>query len=295
MFYSDYIEPVFRPPSEWQSYILQVTNGCSWNRCTFCEMYQQPQKQFNLKPIEQIAKELKTIKTRGLTVRRVFLADGDAMVLSVRRLKDILAAINKVFPDINRISAYCLPRNISNKTVAELTELRQLGLGMLYVGCETGSDTLLNIIDKGETFESSKSALNKIHVAGIKSSVMILNGLGGHSLSAEHAVESARLMNETQPDFLSTLVLSFPNGKQRFTNNFTEFKELNQTQLFQEMSLFISELELKSSIFRSDHASNYLALKGVLNKDKEKLLAQLDLALNKPEQVFLRPESMRGL
>lgn len=295
MFYNHYIEPVFRPPSEWQSYILQVTNGCSWNNCTFCEMYQAPQKAFNLKPLEQIRTELRNLSASSMPVKRIFLADGDAMVLSIRRLKEILSAIYEYFPDLNRVSAYCLPRNVCNKSVAELSELRSLGLAMLYVGCETGNNELLQLINKGETFESSQSALLNIHAAGIKSSVMILNGLGGKSLSKEHALDSARLMNTTQPHFLSTLVLSFPDGEQRFKSQFPAFEELSQAELFEEMSFFINELQLDSTIFRSDHASNYLALKGVLNKDKDKLLRQLDLALNKSEQVFLRPESMRGL
>lgn len=295
MFYSHYIEPVFRPPSEWQSYILQVTNGCSWNKCTFCEMYQAPQKSFNLKPLKQIRKELEQMNASGAPVRRIFLADGDAMVLSTRRLKDILNTIRDVFPELQRVSAYCLPRNTRTKSVAELTELRELGLQMLYVGCETGCDELLTLIDKGETYESTRDALLKIHAAGIKSSVMILNGLGGTTLSKDHAEASAELMNETQPDYLSTLVLSFPQGKGRYLKQFNDFQELGQPELFEEMRLFIENLELTKTIFRTDHASNYLALKGVLNKDKDKMLGQLETAITRPNEIFLRPESMRGL
>ena len=258
-------------------------------------MYQDPQKGFNHKPIEQIKKELVAAKSSGMPIRRIFLADGDAMVLSVRRLTEILHIINEVFPDLNRVSAYCLPRNVLNKTVNELAELQSLGLQMLYVGCETGSDKLLTLIEKGETFDSSRDALLKIHSAQIKTSVMILNGLGGRSLSDDHTRASARLMNETQPNYLSTLVLSFPKGKSRYLSQFPDFEEMGQSALFKELRSFIDLLNLNATIFRSDHASNYLPLKGVLNKDKEKLLSKLDLAIHQPNEIFLRPESMRGL
>ena len=191
-----YIEPVFRPPSEWKSLIVQVTNGCSWNRCTFCEMYTADQKRFNHKPIEQIEQELMSIQRQGLPVRRVFLADGDAMTLSVRRLTDVLKCIQRIFPEVQRVSSYCLPRNLKHKSVDELTELKALGLDLLYVGCETGDDALLNIINKGESFDTSLSALQKIKAAGMQSSVMILNGLGGMHHSVNHAQNSARLMND---------------------------------------------------------------------------------------------------
>ena len=136
-----YIEPVFRPPSEARSLILQVTNGCSWNRCTFCEMYTQPQKRFQLKPQEKIEQELEAVSSTGAPVRRIFLADGDAMTLSFRRLKGIMLAINRRFPDIQRVSSYCLPRNLKNKTVDELAELGELGLKLFYAGCESGDDS----------------------------------------------------------------------------------------------------------------------------------------------------------
>ena len=190
-----YIEPVFRPPSEARSLILQVTNGCSWNRCTFCEMYTQPQKRFRLKPQEEIEQELEAIAGAGVPVRRIFLADGDAMTLSFRRLKLILQAIHRHLPGIQRVSSYCLPRNLKNKTVAQLAELEELGLRLFYVGCESGDDLVLERVNKGENFESSLAALRKIKAAGARSSVMILNGMGGKRYSEQHAVNSARLMN----------------------------------------------------------------------------------------------------
>jgi radical SAM superfamily enzyme YgiQ (UPF0313 family) len=296
MYPLDYIDPVFRPPSEARSLILQVTNGCSWNKCTFCEMYTQSQKRFRPKPIEELDQQLMQLAQAGYPVRRVFLADGDAMTLSVRRLREILELVKSYYPDVQRISSYCLPRNLKKKSVEELTELRQLGLSMMYVGCESGDDQVLSLVEKGENFDSSLEALQKIKAAGMKSSVMILNGLGGEQYSRQHAVNSARLMNAAQPDFLSTLVVSFPAGDQRYQHNFEgRFQPLGQTRLFEEMELLLENLELERTVFRSDHASNYLVLKGILGRDKEALLKQVRLALRQPGRIPLRQEWQRGL
>lgn len=296
MYPLNYIEPVFRPPSEWKSLILQVTNGCSWNKCTFCDMYTAENKKFRPKKPEQIEQELQQIKAQNLPVARVFLADGDAMMLPFNRLKDILLLIKKYFPNCSRVSSYCLPRNLKNKTVEQLRELQSLGLKILYVGCESGDDEVLELIEKGESYQSSLEALEKIKAAGLKSSVMILNGLGGPQLSQQHAVNSARLMNAAQPDYLSTLVVSFPLGEQRFAENFNgRFRMLTQHELFVEMETLLSTLELDKTIFRSDHASNYLVLKGVLGQDKAKLLTQVRTAMHSPENIALRQEWQRGL
>ena len=298
MYPIEYIEPVFRPPSEWKSLILQVTNGCSWNNCSFCDMYTAENKKFKPKKVELIEQELIKIVQSGLPVGRVFLADGDAVMLPFKRLKDILELIRKYLPQVTRVSSYCLPRNLTNKTVEQLTELRALGLSLLYVGCESGDDEVLRLIEKGETYQSSLVALNKIKQAGMKSSVMILNGLGGPELSEQHAVNSAKLMNEAQPDYLSTLVASFPLGEERFAKNFPEqqpFRLLNQQELFREMKILLSALELDKTIFRSDHASNYLVLKGVLGKDKDKLVNTVQMAIDQSKSIPIRQEWQRGL
>ncbi|MEW8525991.1 MAG: radical SAM protein [Candidatus Thiodiazotropha endolucinida] len=292
----NYIEPVFRPPSEAESLILQVTNGCSWNRCTFCEMYTEPQKRFKPNPIEAIREELAQFASMNIPVRRVFLADGDAMTLSYRRLHQIMQAINEYLPDIQRVSAYCLPRNITNKSVDELQALRQMGLELVYVGCETGDDLVLERVEKGETWQTSLDALLKLQQAGIRRSVMILNGLGGIRYSEQHALNSASLMNESQPEYLATLVVSFPKGQQRLVEGYAgEFEALNLRQLLEEMEILLSALELEKTIFRSDHASNYLILKGVLSKDKERLLNQVRSAITHPESSRFREEWQRGL
>lgn len=300
MYPISYIEPVFRPPSEWQSLILQVTNGCSWNKCTFCDMYTAENKKFRPKKVDQIEQEIIDVAESGITTRRVFLADGDAMMLPFNRLKEILLLIKKHLPQVSRVSSYCLPRNLNNKTVEQLAELKSLGLKLMYVGCESGDDQVLTLIDKGETYQSSLIALNKIKAAGMKSSVMILNGLGGPELSRQHAINSAKLMNEAQPNYLSTLVVSFPLGEQRFADKFTQaslqpFSQLTQHELFSEMEVLLTELDLTQTIFRSDHASNYLVLKGVLGDDKAALLSQVRLALKQPNEADLRQEWQRGL
>lgn len=291
-----YIEPVFRPPSEWRSLILQVANGCSWNNCTFCDMYTQPQKKFRAKKIADIEAEILSVVATGQQYKRIFLADGDAMTLPFKRLKEILLLIRKHMPEVQRVSAYCLPRNIKSKTLAELYELRTLGLGIVYVGCESGDDHVLALVEKGETYDSQLDALYKLKGAGIQTSVMILNGLGGKEFTEQHALNSARLMNEAQPDFLSTLVVSFPLGQEKFGKNFTNGFELpDQQGLFREMAILLANLELSNTVFRSDHASNYLSLKGTLGADKERLLAQVQQAITAPEKSALRKEWQRGL
>jgi radical SAM superfamily enzyme YgiQ (UPF0313 family) len=291
-----YVEPVFRPPSEANSLILQVTNGCSWNRCTFCEMYTQPQKRFRLKAQDEIEAELAAVAASGLAPRRIFLADGDAMALSHRRLKLILESIRRFLPGVQRVSSYCLPRNLKNKSVEQLAELHELGLQLFYVGCESGDDLVLERVSKGESYASSLAALRKIKEAGAKSSVMILNGMGGRRFSEQHAVNSARLMNEAQPEYLSTLVVSFPMGEDRYRTGFLgEYEPLDPFGLFREMLLLLENLELENTIFRSDHASNYLVLKGTLNRDRQRLLQTVHAALERPGTVPLRPDWARGL
>ena len=258
-------------------------------------MYTAEQKKFTAKKEDEVFSDIEKA-SKVPHVKRIFLADGDAMVLSYRRLKAILEKIRKEMPHIERVSAYCLPSNIKKKTVEELAELQTLGLGIVYVGCESGDDVVLEKVQKGETYASSKDALIKLKQAGIKSSVMILNGLGGRKFSEQHAINTARLMNETQPEFVSTLVVSFPLGEERFREGFNgDYEPLQQSDLFTEIRTFIAHLELDDTVFRSDHASNYLVLKGNLGADKQAMLDKIDLALNKPGAIPLRQEWQRGL
>lgn len=289
-----YDEPLFRPPSEAHSLILQVTLGCSWNKCAFCEMYTS--KRFRVRAEEDVFTEIQQVRERGLDVRKVFLADGNAMVLSTQKLIRILNRLNGAFPKLTRISAYANTRDIEYKSVSELTELKNAGLKLIYVGVETGNDELLRLISKGESFWSARDNLLKAKQAGIKSSVMILTGLGGKKYSENHSRDSAKLINIVQPEFLSTLVLSFPYGVEHYKARFAgEFIEMDTHDLLLEQRRFISELDVDNVVFRSDHASNYLALKGILSRDKERFLNELDTAIHHPDQAVLREEWQRGL
>lgn len=289
-----YIEPVFRPPSEARSLILQVTNGCSWNKCTYCDMYTQPQKRFSVKPEEDVKREIEWFSKRYAGIQRVFLADGDVIALPARRLLFILDTIRQYLPEVTRVSSYCSPRNVTRKSDEELKALYDAGLKQVYVGAESGDDFVLESINKGETHESTVESLNRLADAGIKRSVMIINGVGGTRFSEQHALNSALLANRTQPEFLAALVLNLPHGEARFQQGYKgQFIKMDQHERFLEMRQFVGALELKSTVFRSDHASNQLVLKGTLGKDKERLLKEIDLAIEHPEEARLRPEWIR--
>jgi radical SAM superfamily enzyme YgiQ (UPF0313 family) len=253
-------------------------------------------KKFRVKKEADIFKEIEVFGEYSSNIRKVFLADGNAFVLSFDRLSRILDKLNESFSKLTRISAYALPKDILSKTDEELQILAKKGLKLLYVGIETGDNELLQRINKGETFESTSEALIKARKAGLKLSVMILNGLGGNKYTEQHAINSANVINAIQPEYLSTLVLSFPYGVDHFKNRFDgDFEELDKAELILEMGNFISHLQLENTIFRSDHASNYLILKGILNRDKEELLGRISQVLRDPVHANLRPDWMRGL
>jgi len=259
-------------------------------------MYTAPQKKFAVRDEQETLDAIRGCGEQlAGQVQRVFLGDGDAMVLSTRRLMTLLLAIKTHLPKVRRISSYCLPRNVRQKTVQELQELREAGLSLLYVGAESGDDEVLQRVNKGETFESTRDALEKLGAAGITRSVMLLNGLGGRLLSKQHAANSARLINLTQPEFLATLVVSFPQGEERFREGFPQWTPLDQQELFVEMEQFLQALALKRTVFRSDHASNWLVLKGVLGAEKERLLLEVRNAIGHPESARLRAAAQRGL
>lgn len=290
----DYNEPLFRPPSEAYSLIFQVTLGCSWNKCAFCEMYSS--KKFKVRKFEEVKSEIKSVSNEYKDIRKVFLADGNAMVLSSVKLMEILSELNFNFQKLNRVSAYALPKDISSKTKEELIELKNAGLKLLYIGIESGDDEVLKMINKGETYNSTLDGLLKAREAGIKVSVMILNGLGGKKYSEQHAINSARLVNEVQPEFLSTLVLSYPYGEDHFIKKFNgDFIKMTKMDLIKEMKTLIENTELENTVFRSDHASNYLVLKGNLSRDKKEMLDKINLVLDNPDYADLRMEWQRGL
>ncbi len=292
--YLNYDEPLFRPPSEAYSLIIQVTLGCSWNKCAFCEMYTS--KKFKVRNEEDVFNEINSVAEFSDDIKKVFLADGNAMVLSTDKLLRILTHLNEKFPKLTRVSAYAIAKDLENKSVEELKELYDAGLKLIYVGIESGDNELLRLINKGETYESTVKNLLKAKEAGIKSSVMILSGLGGKKYSEQHAVNSAKVVNEIQPDYLSTLVLSFPFGVDHFIKRFKgDFQQMDIADLLKELKLFISETKLNNVIFRSDHASNYLVLKGILSRDKERMLKEINFAIDNPGKAFLREEKQRRL
>lgn len=289
-----YIDPVFRPPSEANSLILQVTNGCSWNKCTYCDMYTQPQKKFSVKSDEEVIREIEWFSKRYSGIQRVFLADGDVIALPTKRILTILNAIREHLPNVTRVASYCSPRNVVRKPTEELKALYDAGLKLVYVGAESGDDFVLKSIKKGDTHDSIVDSLNRLGDAGIKRSVMIINGVGGTKFSEQHALNSALLANKTQPEFLAALVLNLPHGEERFQQGYEEqFIRMTQHERFKEIRQFVGALELKSTIFRSDHASNQLVLKGVLGKDKNRLLEKIDTAIDHPEEAHLRAEWIR--
>lgn len=290
----EYSEPLFRPPSEADSLILQITNGCTWNKCSFCEMYST--KKFSIKKEEEVFKEIDAISEYMPNIRKVFLADGNPMVLSADKLKRILDKIHATLPKVRRVTTYALPRDIIAKTPEELKMLKESGLSMIYVGIESGDDEVLKFMNKGETYNSTVEGLLKAKTAGLKLSVIILEGVGGLKYSEQHAINSAKILNAIQPEFASVLILSFPFGIEHYKQKFTgEYIPMKISDLLNEMKNFISHINLENTIFRSNHASNYLILNGILNRDKEQFLNKIDFAIKNPELAGLREEWQRGL
>ncbi len=289
----DYHLPLWRPPSEANSLILQVTLGCSFNRCSFCSMYRT--KDFTVRPLASVQADLATLARISPETRRVFLADGDALAAPTAALLTILTDLHQAFPRLERVSSYALPANLTKKPVEELQQLRKAGLHLLYYGIETGSATLLKRITKGATPESMISGLLKAQQAGMSLSATVILGLGGQTYWQEHIDATAELVNRVGPDYLSTLQLMLdPTIEEEFHRKFGEpFQSQEDPALLAEQARLIERLNPpRPLIFRSNHASNALALAGELPKDRERLLARLHLAV--AGGVRLRPEWLRG-
>ncbi|MFO1422518.1 MAG: radical SAM protein [Candidatus Competibacteraceae bacterium] len=289
----DYDMPLWRPPSEANSFILQATLGCSFNRCSFCSMYRV--KEFAVRPLEQVRVEIQTMARAYPGVRRVFLADGDALAAPTEHISAILKALSAAFPQLERVSSYALPANLLKKSVEELTQLRDNGLTLLYYGIETGSADLLKRITKGATPEAMATGLGKAKEAGFTISATVILGLGGQAYWREHIDATAELVNQVELDYLSTLQLMIdPSIHEEFHRKFREpFREQDDRALLAEQVRLIERLDPPAPlVFRSNHASNALALAGILPQDREALLAQLQRAL--AGAVRLRPEWLRG-
>lgn len=285
---------VWRPPSEADSLILQVTLGCSWNRCTFCGMYRD--KRFRVRKFEDLQAEIAWAGRSPGRVHKVFLADGDALMAKADLLAQVLEELRARLPDLRKVSCYASPQSLAVRSVEEMARLKELGLGQYYLGIESGDDETLAKLEKGVDGAEMVRVATKAHEAGVALSTMILLGAAGRAGSLRHARASAAVVNAIQPRFVSTLVMTpvdeTPLGEAAARG---EVDELDPVELAAELREFLAGLELKGSIFRSNHASNYLALAGTLPKDKAKLVALLDEVLASPQAAPFVPEWMRGL
>jgi len=270
---------VFRPPSEASSFLLRLTIGCSHNDCTFCAMYKGVQ--FTVLTDAQIDEQIKAALKYRDRVRRIFLCDGDALVLPTETLLALLQRLRREFPQLQRVASYASPRNILAKTVDELALLRAAGLQLLYFGLETGNEQLLRRINKGVTAVAAIAAGQKIRLAGIKLSVTIINGLAGNSGWREHAIDTATAISQIQPDLLSALTMMLNRGTeyyQAFVSG--QFQPLHPAGLAAEMKLFFESLVWPDGhcIFRSNHISNQFSLAGTIPQDVPRLIAECGAA-----------------
>lgn len=252
--------------------IFQVTMGCSHNACTFCGMYKG--KNFRIKPLNQILLEIKAAGERFPETEKVFLADGDALILPFEQWLTILEALNQTFKSLKRVSSYATPKAILKKGLIELKALQKAGLAMLYMGLETGDDRLLKAICKGVNAKEMIEAGQMVKASGILLSATLISGLGGQNHMDGHAIESARVINVIQPDYLGLLTLMLEPGTPLFDDS--EFMVLSPEEVLLETRLLLTHLALTHTVFRSNHASNYLNLSGTLPMDQERLISQID-------------------
>jgi radical SAM superfamily enzyme YgiQ (UPF0313 family) len=284
---------IYRPPSEADSYILQATIGCSWNHCTYCDMYRD--KAFRVRELDETLTDIRTAaKSFGENVTKVFVADGDALVLDLHHWEAILPACHDAFPRMKRVSGYATAVNINQKSDAELKRLRELGLSLLYMGPETGDDVTFKRIAKGSNFDEHVEAARRAHEAGMKVSAIFLLGAGGTERSREHAEGSARLISAMDPEFVSALTLTIipgtPIAKMQAAGKFTL---PSVTRMLEELRTMVAAASPTDAIFRTNHASNYLPLAGRLPQDRDRIVQALDKALS--GEIALRPEWSRGL
>ncbi len=286
--------PLYRPPSEGNNLIIQVTLGCSFNQCSFCSMYRE--KTYTQRPLEAIFQDIHQAATQWPEAHRVFLADGDALSLPTASLTAILQKLNSALPHLTRITCYATPSNILRKPTEALKQLRQQGLKLIYLGIESGSNLILKKITKGATQKSIATAMTKAHDAGLKVSGTVILGLGGTTHWQAHIDGTIELLNQAPITYLSTLQLYLDEGViEAFHQKFGEpFTMPDDNAILQEQIRLISGLNPpRPIIFRSSHASNALALAGTLPKERGKLLKQLHEALDGQRQ--LRPKYLRGL
>ena len=287
-----YYGSVYRPPSEAYSLIVQVTYGCSHNTCAFCEMYKE--KKFALRPLHEVLEDFHMARARYRYVDKVFLADGDALVRKAEDLYIILDTIRELFPECERVTSYASPTSIRIRTDEELQTLRAKGLTMVYLGLESGCDEVLTFMRKGHTAADIVEMGQKVRRNGIALSVTAITGLGGPELLEEHAIKTAEAFNAMNPEYIGMLTLMVPKGVPLYDwLQEGKFQLLNQAQVLQETRILMERLDTPGSVFRMNHASNYLVLKGTLNGDQKAMLREIDRA--EADMSRLRPEHWRGL
>ena len=285
-----YYGSVYRPPSEAYSLIVQVTYGCSHNTCAFCGMYKE--KRFALRPLAEVLEDFRLARQYYRSVGRIFLADGDALIRKVSDLVTILDTIRELFPECERVSSYASPTSLQIRTDEELQLLRDKGLTLLYMGLESGCDDVLKLMRKGHTSAEIVECGQKVKRNGIGLSVTAITGLGGPELMEAHAVDTAKALNAMNPEYIGILTLVVEDGTplQDWVRE-GKFHLLTPAQVLQETKLMVENFDSPGSVFRMNHASNYLSLKGTLNEDKEAMLAQIRRAERHMET--LRPEGWR--
>ena len=287
-----YYGAVYRPPSEAYSLIVQVTYGCSHNTCAFCSMYKE--KRFALRPLDEVLEDFRIARRTYRHVDKVFLADGAALVRKASELYTILDTIRELFPECQRVTSYASPASIRIRTDEELRTLRAKGLTMVYMGLESGCDEVLKLMHKGHMSDEIVAMGQKVRRNSIALSVTAITGLGGPELLEQHAIETAKAFNAMNPEYIGMLTLMVEPGTPLYDwVRDGEFQLLTQPQVLRETRLLVENLDSPGSVFRMNHASNYLVLKGTLNQDKGAMLRTIDAAEH--DLSRLRPEEWRGL
>lgn len=284
---------IYRPPSEAYSLIVQVTIGCAHNKCTFCSMFKD--KQFRVRNVQEVLEDLEMARKYHRHVEKIFLADGDALCLSNNKLMVILERIKRLFPECQRVGVYGAPQDVLIKSHEELVELRENGIGIIYIGAESGSPSVLEAVEKGVTREQLIEAVKKIENAGIKASVTFISGLAGPEHMEEHALETASMISEMEPSYVGLLTLMVDPAAPIYNEiKAGRFKVLNAEEVLGETALMLKNINVtKKCVFRSNHASNYVSLKGDLPHDKERMMNQLKRAMENTN--LIKDERFRAL
>lgn len=289
-----YDEPVFRPPSEARSLILQLTMGCSWNKCTYCAMYRG--KEYRVRPVDEVLAEIRAAAANTSGVHRVFLADGDALAAPMEALERVLSEIRECLPSVNRVGIYADSSSILEKSVEGLARLRELGLGIVYFGPETGDPETLKAIRKGTTVARQLEACRAVGDAGLKLSAMVLLGLAGTAGAERHARATGKFLVEAAPNYAAALTVTPVPGTELFEAvEDGSFTLPDRWGMLKELEWMLEEMAGYRGLFHANHASNYLPLKLRMPKDREHALELIRTVIAERDERRLQPEWARGL